>query len=181
MISVKYALIMAVGAFAAGSFFTSPVPQAIASTIANDVVCTGCVGTSDLAGNAVTAAKIKDSEVKAAEIAASAVGSSEIATDAVRADELAGVSKLVFTSCTVDMFNGIPATATIYYNCSVPAAATGDIVVATITEDNGGSGILLKHVSLVSSGLLQFGFYNTSTLEVPDGHDVVMGLVIFRN
>ena len=63
--------------------------QAIAAVIATDVQCAGCVGTSDLAGNAVTAAKIKDNEVKAA----------EIATDAVGAAELQGVTKLLFGQC----------------------------------------------------------------------------------
>ncbi|HEV8386823.1 MAG TPA: hypothetical protein VGQ03_04295 [Nitrososphaera sp.] len=88
MISVKYALIIAISAFAAGAFVVSPVPQAIAAVIATDVQCTGCVGTSDLAGNAVTSVKIKDGEVKAADIAANAVGSSEIATGAVGSPEV---------------------------------------------------------------------------------------------
>jgi len=91
MISLKYAIVMAVGAFAAGSFFAPPVQQAIAAVIATDVQCAGCVGTSDLAGNAVTAAKVKDGEIKAA----------EIATDAVGAAELQGVTKLLFGECTI--------------------------------------------------------------------------------
>jgi hypothetical protein len=88
MISLKMALFI-VAAFAAGSFFAPPVQQAIAAIIATDVQCTGCVGTTDLAGNSVTAAKIKDSEVKAA----------EIATDSVGAAELQGVTKLLFGQC----------------------------------------------------------------------------------
>src|SRR6185503_5972321 len=106
MISLKYALIMAVGAFAAGSFFASPLPQAIAAVIATDVQCTGCVGTPDLAGSAVTnaklangavnSAKIADNSITAADIGANAVGVSEIATDAVGAAELQGVTKLLF-------------------------------------------------------------------------------------
>ena len=98
MISLKMALVI-IAAFAAGSFFTPPVQQAIAAVIATDVQCAGCVGTTDLAGNGVTAAKIKDNEVKAAEIATNAVGSSEIATDAVGAAELQGVTKLLFGQC----------------------------------------------------------------------------------
>src|SRR5574338_587180 len=96
MISTKLASIIAIAAFAGGSLFAPPVQQAIAAVIATDVQCTGCVGSSDLAGNAVTAAKIKDGEVKAAEIAANAVGSSEIAADAVGANEIQGVTKLMF-------------------------------------------------------------------------------------
>ena len=59
MISVKYASIFVVAAFAAGSIFAPPVQQAIAAVIATDVQCTGCVGTTDLAGNGVTSAKSK--------------------------------------------------------------------------------------------------------------------------
>jgi|GEM_PF-2510756 hypothetical protein len=76
-------------AFAAGAFFTSPVPQAIAAVIATDVQCTGCVGTSDLAGNAVTAAKIKDGEVKTADIGSSAVTSAKIASGGVGNTDIA--------------------------------------------------------------------------------------------
>lgn len=75
MISVRIATIIALGAFAAGGFVMSPVPQAIAAVIATDVQCTGCVGTADLGGNAVTSAKLKDGEVKTEDIAASAIGS----------------------------------------------------------------------------------------------------------
>src|SRR5919204_471918 len=91
MISIKVASIMAIAGFAAGSFFAPPVQQAIAAVIATDVQCTGCVGTPDLAGNAVTAAKVKDGEIKAA----------EIATDAVGAAELQGVTKLLFGQCVL--------------------------------------------------------------------------------
>src|SRR5574338_302778 len=89
MTSVKIASILAVAAFAAGSFLASPVQQAIAAVIATDVQCTGCIGTSDVAGSTVTSAKIKDGEVKAA----------DIATDAVGAAEIQGVTKLLFGQC----------------------------------------------------------------------------------
>ena len=67
MISPKIFGIGIVAALVAGSFLAPPVQQAIAVVIATDVQCTGCVGTPDVAGNAITAVKIKDSEVKAAE------------------------------------------------------------------------------------------------------------------
>src|ERR1044071_5116857 len=96
MISIKIVSIIAIGAFAAGSLFAPPVQQAIAAVIATDVQCTGCVGTSDVAGNAITATKIKDGEVKAA----------EIATDAVGGAELQGVTKLLFGVCGTSEFQG---------------------------------------------------------------------------
>ena len=87
--AVKWLAIGAVAFAAGGSFLAPPVQQAIAAVIATDVQCTGCVGSSDVAGNAITAAKIKDNEVKAA----------EIATDAVGAAEIQGVTKLLFGEC----------------------------------------------------------------------------------
>jgi hypothetical protein len=117
MISLKYAILMGVAAFAAGSFFAPPVQQAIAAVIATDVQCAGCVGTSDLAGNAVTAVKVKDGEIKAA----------EIATDAVGAAELQGVTKLLFGQCKPD-----PATASSSYT-----PGNGPTVICNITGVDG--------------------------------------------
>jgi len=134
MISVKIASIIAVAAFAAGSFFASPVPAAIAAVIATDVQCTGCVGTSDLAGNAVTAAKIKDGEVKAAEIATGAVGASEIATDAVTASEIAGVTKLLFGQCTLtnaEATSNVAPGGIVVVECSINGVDTDDSALAT--------------------------------------------------
>lgn len=129
MISVKYASIIAVAAFAAGAFSASPVPQAIAAVIATDVQCNGCVGTSDLAGNAVTAAKIKDGEVKAA----------EIATDAVGAAELAGVTKLLFGECTITsnaqiIGGGVTAPA-----CAISGVDPDDRAIAILNHSTGSS------------------------------------------
>ena len=88
MINAKM-LGMLAAAFVAGSFFASPELRAYASTIANDVICTGCVGTADLAGNAVTSAKIKDGEVKSEDIALSAIGSARIKDNDVKAQDIA--------------------------------------------------------------------------------------------
>ena len=114
-----------VAAFAAGSFFAPPVQQAIAAVIATDVQCTGCVGTSDLAGNAVTAPKIKDGEVKAAEIAPDAVGGSE----------LIGVTKLLFGRCvpTSDQRTTVMDPNDFEdVNCTISGVDSDDSAVATI-------------------------------------------------
>jgi len=79
MISVNIASIVAAAAFAAGSLFAPPVQEAIAAIIATDVQCTGCVGTSDLSGNAVTSAKIAAGGVANSDIAANAVTGGKIA------------------------------------------------------------------------------------------------------
>src|ERR1051325_4266478 len=123
MISLKMGLAMA-AMFAAGSFLAPPVQQAIAAVIATDVQCTGCVGTSDVAGNAITAAKIKDGEVKAA----------EIATDAVGAAEPQGVTKLLFGQCVLTSAESsisIDPGTFLGINCTISGVALGDTAVAT--------------------------------------------------
>lgn len=45
---------MLVAAFVTGFFLVAPLQQALAAVIATDVQCNGCVGTPDLASNAVT-------------------------------------------------------------------------------------------------------------------------------
>ncbi len=129
MISAKLASIIATVAFAAGSLFAPPVQQAIAAVIATDVQCTGCVGTSDVAGNAITAAKIKDGEVKAA----------EIATDAVGAAELQGVSKLLFGKCklsSTEETTSVIAGALLSVNCTINGADGSDSAVASLGVSN---------------------------------------------
>ena len=127
MISIKIASIMIAAAFAAGSFFAPPVQQAIAAVIATDVQCTGCVGTADLAGNAVTAAKVKDGEIKAP----------EIATDAVGAAELQGVTKLLFGECVLsssDANANITHGFAILKTCNISGVDSDDFAVATFTK-----------------------------------------------
>ena len=141
---MKYAVFIAVAAFLTGSFLASPELRAYASTIANDVICTGCVGTADLAGNAVTSAKIKDGEVKTEDIALSAIGSArikdndvkaqDIATDAVGAAELQGVTKLIFAQCGTSSVVGQKALegGLIIARCTVNGADTDDSVLASM-------------------------------------------------
>jgi len=130
MISAKYTVMIAVAAFIAGSFVASPELRAFASTIANDVVCTGCVGTSDIAGNAVTAAKIKDGEVKAA----------EIATDAVGAPELQGVTKLLFGECTITQDTPLAANGTIVKSCVISGVDSDDRAIVTPNDASDSTG-----------------------------------------
>ncbi len=133
MISVKYALII-VAAFAAGAFFTSPVPQAIAAVIATDVQCTGCVGASDLASSAVTSTKLASSAVTSTKITSNAVTSSKIADGTVAKADLAAnsvdSSKIVDGSVqNVDLGNGVVTNTN-----SAANAVTGDKVTdETIT------------------------------------------------
>ena len=130
-------LAIAAVAFVSGSFVASPELRAYAAnTVFSSDIVDGQVKTADLAGNAVTAAKIKDGEVKAAEIAANAVGSSEIATDAVGASELQGVTKLVFTSCSISSSGAYAPGEAVLKNCVVPDLTTSDKLMVTKEHGN---------------------------------------------
>lgn len=90
MISVRYASIIAVVAFVAGSFVASPELRAYAANTVRSIdIVDGQVMTADLANNAVTSAKIKDGEVKTDDIAPSAVGSLRIKDNDVKAQDIA--------------------------------------------------------------------------------------------
>lgn len=131
--------------------------RAYASTIANDVICTGCVGTSDLAGNAVTAGKIKDNEVKAAEIASGAVGASELATDAVGAAELQGVTRLLFAQCSLNNAEQnmlLGEGAGFAKSCQVNGVDGDDTAVAIVTA--GGSCIGVTRADALTNSVSVF-------------------------
>ena len=66
----------------------APEQLAEATTAATDLVCSGCVGTSDIADNAVTSGKIANGQVKAADIATDAVTAAEIGANQVGTSEL---------------------------------------------------------------------------------------------
>ena len=192
MISLKMALVSAV-AFAGGAFFVSPVPQAIAAIIATDVQCTGCVGTPDLAGNAVTAAKIKDGEVKSADIGFAAVTNDDIALDtidsfmiknnallavdlapdSVGASELQGVSKLIFAKC-IPFYNIKPGEIQ-GRDCSVPGVAAGDFVVVTA---NSGITCLIPTLAHSFAGGITVNVKNTCNLIYNGGQN--MSVIVFQ-
>lgn len=140
MISTKYASIIAVATFVAGSFVASPELRAYAANTVRSIdIVDGEVKTADIANNAVTSAKIKDGEVKTDDIAPSAIGSlrikdndvkaQDIAIDAVGASELQGVTKLIFADCLAS-YSGLAAGTGTIFDCNVPGAATGDKAIA---------------------------------------------------
>jgi hypothetical protein len=59
VVSVGYVLVLAV---------LAPEQLAEATILATDLICNGCVGTSDLANDAVTSAKIGSGQVGASDI-----------------------------------------------------------------------------------------------------------------
>ena len=172
MISVRFATIIAIAAFAAGGFVMSPVPQAIAAVIATDVQCTGCVGTADLASNGVTSVKIKDGEIKTDDIAVSAIGSARIkdndvkaqdlAPDSVGASEMQGVTKLIFGTCTFNGQSSIPEGSLAGNACFISGVAPGDKV--SVTKENGNACFaIVNSIAQTGSVLINYGNVCTTT------------------
>jgi hypothetical protein len=67
----------------------APQQLAEATAAATDLVCSGCVGTTDIADSAVTSAKIGSGQVGNSDIANDAVGSAKIAAGQVGNSDLA--------------------------------------------------------------------------------------------
>ena len=161
---------MAFAAFAAGSFLAPPVQQAIAAVIATDVQCAGCVGTSDVAGNAITAAKIKDNEVKAA----------EIATDAVGAAELQGVTKLMFAKCALtshEAGGSVPAGSGIVVNCTINGVVADDQVIATGNYMNS---CIIAAEAEAGTGKVALVLHNTCSSTQAPGTNSFVSLVVYH-
>ena len=178
MIDVKMVGIGLV-AFAAGAFLASPELRAYASTIANDVICNGCVGTSDLAGNAVTATKIKDGEVKAAEIATNAVGASEVAPDAVGGSELQGVTKLLFGQCVPTDFqktSSVTAGFVLDVVCNIAGVDGDDSATATL---NGGTDCFKVANVLPSTGGVTVSVRNDCSSNATLGFGTTIAVIVY--
>jgi hypothetical protein len=103
IISVGYVLFLAI---------LAPEQLAEATAAATDLVCTRCVGTSDIADSAVTSIKIADGRVRnndlatdavtSAKIGASQVTNSDLATSAVTSSKISDTSGVQ----SVDIVNG---------------------------------------------------------------------------
>lgn len=179
MVSVKYASILVVAAFVAGTFVASPELRAYAAnTVFSSDIVDGEVKTADLANNAVTAAKIKDGEVKAAEIAANAVDSSEIAADAVGGSELQGVTKLLFLSCSISITN-LGSGNGGFTTCSNAGIQSGDHVMTTLNTGNAGAGSCIVTTSSVAgAGFVSVRYRNECPNAVTG--TFAADLIIFR-
>lgn len=107
-----YAIVAAT--FMAGAFLASPELRAYAIAT---------ISSADIVNETIRSEDIKDGQIKAADIAANAVGASEIR----------GVSKLLFTECTVTNNGPSSPGANFIFSCIVPEAEGGDNAIATIT------------------------------------------------
>ena len=129
----------------------------IIKQIGTGEIADGGITTPKIALDAVTTSRIKDLQVTQSKIGIGAVGTDRLATDAVTADKIAGVSKLIFSSCTVD-FGVLNSQQALPKSCTVPGVANGDQVIAT---NNGvGAGSFQTEIELLGS------FASTDTVSV---------------
>ena len=153
MISVKTSLFL-LATFIAGAFVASPVPQAIAAIIATDVQCTGCVGTADMAGNAVTSLKIKDGEVKSADLASNVVTSAKIASNTVQSSDIRdGTIEAVDIAPAVFMGNDVKVQRG---NIVMPAAGLNEFkILGNVQPDltnQGENTVFSGHITIYNYG-----------------------------
>ena len=121
----------------AGTLIVAGQQTALAAPPAEDVVCTGCIDTSDIADSAVTGGKIADGTVGSAEIGDGAVGSAEIADGAVGSADIADWSvtgsKLaedaVFAHVITVRSDGLPTD-----NCDALKAVLGSLIGTSETN-----------------------------------------------
>jgi hypothetical protein len=83
------AAVVSVGGCVLALAILAPEQLAEATVTASDVVCSGCVGTTDIADSAVTSAKIGSGQVKTTDLGASAVTSSKISDGTITSTDLA--------------------------------------------------------------------------------------------
>ena len=107
--------------------------NAITTSQFSSKLADNAVTTPKIAGDAVTGAKILDGSITAGDIGVNTITTPKIATDAVTADKIAGVSKLVFSTCSVDPPDILPE-STVFVNCPVSgiSESAGDKVIATL-------------------------------------------------
>ena len=88
------------------------------------------VTSSEIQDGTIQSVDIEDGEIKAADIGTGQVKAAEIAPDSVGASELQGVTKLVFTTCTVDYANTMQGNFA-SDDCVVPGLVLNDKIMAT--------------------------------------------------
>ena len=158
--------------------------NAITTTQFSSKLADNAVTTSKIASDAVTGAKILDGSVTSGDIGINTITTPKIATDSVTADKIAGVTKLIFVSCTLD-FPNIPPQTSSSQNCSVPGLSGTDTVVATNNGVHAGGNtfFLPGLVTLISTahsdGTVGVTLYNANTVDLnPDPQ--IFGVIVFQ-
>ena len=159
---VFFVLVAAATAFGGYVLFLivlAPEQLAEATTAATDLVCNGCVGTTDIADSAVTSSKIGSSQVSTSDIATDAITSTKIKSGEVRNSDL-GTSAV--TSSKISDTAGVQS---------------ADIVNGQVkTEDIASGAIFINHRLLWSGGVdVEPGETTSDTEDCPAGEILTGG------
>jgi hypothetical protein len=164
---IVFGLVAAVAVVSVGYIMTlailAPQQLAEATAAASDLVCSGCVGTSDIADSAVTSSKIGSGQVANSDIASNAVGSAKIGSGQVANSDLGSSavtgSKISDTAGvqSVDIVNG--------------QVGSVDIADGQVTTEDIASGAIFINRFLISGGgtNVEPGETISTSEDCPDG------------
>jgi hypothetical protein len=153
------AAVVSVGGYVLFLAILAPEQVAEATAAASDLVCSGCVGTSDIADSAVTSSKIGSGQVSTSDIATDAITSTKIRTGEVRNSDL-GTSAV--TSSKISDTAGVQSV---------------DIVNGQVkTEDIASGAIQLNYRLLIGGGVnVDPGENKSTTIDCPAGEIMTGG------
>jgi|SRR2546422_4086681 len=195
MISLKIGGII-VTAFIAGAFVASPELRAYAantvgssdiideSILSQDIkngevksvdIGTSAVINSKLAPGSVTYSKIRSNSIDGSKILDNSITAADIGPDAVRASELAGVTKLMFSTCTITS-TSVSANAIFSIPCDVPGVVPIDHIVGS--QDSN----ICFAITQIEPGTdsVRFHMHNACNVQFDVG-TMVFTMVIFQN
>jgi hypothetical protein len=174
VISVGYVLFLAI---------LAPEQLAEATAAATDLVCSGCVGTSDIADSAVTSSKIGSGQVTSGDIATNAVtstkipdggvGNSDLATSAVTSTKIGSgqvansdIASSAVTSSKISDTAGVQSVDIV--NGQVGSV---DIADGQVTTEDIASGAIFINRFLISGGgtNVEPGETISTSEDCPDG------------
>jgi hypothetical protein len=136
----------------------APQQLAEATAAASDLVCSGCVGNSDIADSAVTSAKIGSGQVGNSDLASSAVTTTKIGSGQVGASDIANgavtTGKISDTNgvYSVDIVNGQVGSADI----GDSQVTSADIKDSTVTSTDLASGAIQPGVHIEQGSEVNF-------------------------
>jgi hypothetical protein len=138
----------------------APEQLAEAAVTATDVICTGCVGTTDIADGGITSTDLADNAVTSAKIGSGQVANSDIRTNAVTTTKISDTNGVQ----SVDIVDG--------------QVGSADIADGGITSTDIASGAIKPNVHMVRSSTpttIAAGSSGTATVDCPSGEILTGG------
>lgn len=143
-------------------------PDIASNAVTSSKISNGAVGTNDLADDSVTSDKIEDGSITTADLSPSIINA--------ETEKLKTVSKIIFSSCTID-FPSIPAQHFTLGLCRVTGAQIGDKVI--VTSQNDASGIVTQSASVNATDLVRMSVRNPNLIATHPPR-ITWAVIIFR-